>query len=95
MRAPRKDLAGSSAQAKINWRRSRARSCSKSARERAKAQVDMFQQEVEGLRVFRTLVEEASHVVLVLSDDLRCEILYANAATARFFHVHIAAVLGR
>lgn len=73
----------------------RARSYSKKARQRAKAQVGSIMQEVQGLHFFCELVEAAPHIVLVLSEDLNCRILYANAAIARVLHMHVASVFGR
>lgn len=65
------------------------------ARERAKRQRDAFQQEVERLGMFRMLVEDAAHVVLVLSDDITANVLYANSALARHLHVQASSVVGR
>lgn len=94
-RGPRRDLGGYTAKTKIEWRKYRARSYSKSARERVKAQINAFQREVERLRTYRALVEDSPHIILVLSDDIRHKILYANSAITRHLHINVSSVLGK
>lgn len=94
-RASRKDLTGRPAQAKIEWRKIRARNYSKNARERTKAVIAMTTQEVRGLQIFRTLVEEAPHILFVLSRDLNCQVLYVNASINRLLHIKTSSMLGR
>lgn len=83
------------AQVRIDWRKARARSYSTDARQRIKTQVKLLQHGLENLRMFRSLVDEAPHIVLVLSDDIHCEVLYANHAIGRLLYVPAASVLGR
>lgn len=47
------------------------------------------------MRVFRSLVEEAPQLLLVLAADVRCAVLYANNAAAGALAVPRPALLGR
>ena len=57
--------------------------------------MEEIQKDVQGLRPFRVLVDEAPHMVFVFSDDLKCRVLYANAATSTCLHVSVLSLLGR
>jgi hypothetical protein len=51
--------------------------------------------EVDAMRLFREVVEAAPQLLLVLSADVRCAVLYANAAAAGALGVACAGILGR
>lgn len=80
---------------KVQRRKLRARVYSNSARERNKALLQDIRQDVQALRPFHALVDDAPHIVLVLSDDLQCRVLYANATVTQVLHMSVASVLGR
>lgn len=68
---------------------------SDAARQRKRDVLGEMMRDMAGMRVYRTLVEEAPHIVLVLSPDIQCRVLYANKALTRILHVKTEAVLGR
>ena len=94
-RAPRENLDGLTAEERVERRKQRARIYSNVARER----YDRLQQELEGdvaaMRMFQALVEEAPQMVAVLSTDVHCLVLYANAAFTRQLARPAASLLGR
>ncbi len=94
-RAPRQDLSGYSAEERVERRKTRARAYSQNARVRNKALLQDIQEDVGALAIFRTLVEEAPHIVLVLSMDLKGTVLYANEALNDVLHLPPATLLGR
>lgn len=76
-------------------RKVRARMYSDAARRRKRDIAGEMLQDVAELRMYRILVEEAPHIVLTLSPDIHCHVLYANKAFARILHVKTELVLGR
>ena len=94
-RAPRENLDGLTAEERVQRRKERARLYSNVARER----YEQLQRELEGdvaaMRMFQALVEEAPQMVAVLSMDVHCLVLYANAAFKHQLVRPAVSLLGR
>ncbi len=50
--------------------------------------------EVDAMRLFRSVVEEAPQLLFVLGSDVRCPVLYANANAAAALAAPPAGLLG-
>lgn len=65
------------------------------ARRRKRDVLDEMLQDVAELRIYRALVEEVPHIVLVLSSDIQCRVLFASTAFTRILFVKTDLVLGK
>ena len=82
-RAPREDLSGLTAEEKVERRKARARVYSNHARKRDEARKQALVEDVDMMQLFRHVVEDAPHMIAVVSPDLDCTFRYANEAFAR------------
>ena len=82
-RAPREDLSGLTAEEKVERRKARARVYSNHARKRDEVKKQALVEDVDMMQLFRHVVEDAPHMVAVVSPDLDCTFRYANEAFAR------------
>lgn len=54
-----------------------------------------LEKEVKALRMFRTIVEDAPIMIIVLSPDMDCRLLYINVAVEKELCVLRSNILGR
>ena len=93
-RAPREDLSGLTAQEKVDRRKARARIYTQLSQSRRKQSFKRLSEHVERMRVYQSVVEEGPDLVVTLSADAHCRILYANEAIQRILHVDPKAIAG-
>ena len=93
-RAPREDLSGLTAQEKVDRRKARGRVYTQLSQKRRKQSFKRLSEHVERMRVYQSAVEEGPDIVVTLSADVHCRILYANAAIQRILHVDPKAIAG-
>jgi PAS domain-containing protein len=94
-RAPREDLSGLTAEERVERRRARARAYSHCARQRHKALLQEARVDLAAMELYRTIIENAPHIVMVLSADLQSTVLYANKAVSRLLCIVDSDVVGR
>ena len=82
-RAPHEDLSGYTAEQRVARWRERARKYSNSARQRVEQLLQELKEDVDSMRIYNIIMEEAPHMVTVLSMDIHCLVLYANKAFER------------
>ena len=83
------------AEQRVQRRKDRARYYTSIARERHDQLHRDLGRAVAAMCIFRTAIEEGPQMVLVLSMDIRCLILYANKAFMRRLFVSPTRLLGR
>ena len=93
-RAPREDLSGLTAQEKVDRRKARARIYTQLSQTRRKQSFKRLSKHVERMRVYQSVVEEGPDIVVTLSADVHCRILYANEAIQRILHADSKAIVG-
>jgi PAS domain-containing protein len=95
-RASPTDLSGLTDEEKVERRKRQAREYSRQARVRNSEMKAQLLEEVDALYLMRTIFEDAPHVYMVLSGDVRrTTILYANQAAEDVLHHDVEALLGR
>lgn len=94
-RAPREDLTGLTPAQMVERRKARARVYSSQARDRWERHQRDLENAVTAMRMFKTVVEEAPHMLIVLSMDVTCLVLYANMAVTRCLSSPPVGLLGR
>lgn len=82
-RAPREDLSAYSAEEQVARRKMRARTYSRNARRRHRQLKDEMADDVEEMRIWEVMVQLAPHIILVVSSDIHCRVLYANDAVTK------------
>ena len=83
------------AEERVERRKVRARVYAHRARQKHKALLQEAQEEKAAMEVYRTIVEKAPHIVMVLSANLQCIVLYANDAVSRTLCIGANQVLGK
>lgn len=93
-RAPREDLSGLTAQEKVDRRKARGRIYTQLSQKRRKLSFKRLSEHVERMRVYQSMVEEGPDIMVTLSADVHCRILYANQAIQHILHVDSRAIVG-
>ena len=68
-------------------RKMRSRVYSQRARVRHRQLKEELADDVDELRMWEAMVEDAPHIILVLSADIHGRVLYANKAMSETFHI--------